>query len=282
MLAGCGVEREARRTRGWCWERGGHGREEGSGRARRGCGARWPDRAKFGPSLCTRRLVRALEQMGRGEPEVARNGRAELSCVCARLEIQRGEAILSHTTRSASASASAHVLLSTTSRPRPSFTTLHDLARLRFPLFLSSARTPPPHPRDDSDPPTRPFQVRPPVVLPSSRSPRVPAQIQTLSHSPDLLYKVSLVRRLPSPFHSSSSTLDMDSWRVAVLGDGGVGKTALAVQACLLRAVLVVRVLTRCPAVYSELLRWYALTSSVPCHFSDRRWRACFPTNRGA
>jgi len=24
----------------------------------------------------------------------------------------------------------------------------------------------------------------------------------------------------------------MDSWRVAVLGDGGVGKTALAVQVC--------------------------------------------------
>lgn len=26
----------------------------------------------------------------------------------------------------------------------------------------------------------------------------------------------------------------MDNWRVAVLGDGGVGKTALAVQVCLL------------------------------------------------
>lgn len=26
--------------------------------------------------------------------------------------------------------------------------------------------------------------------------------------------------------------LDMDNWRVAVLGDGGVGKTALAVQVC--------------------------------------------------
>jgi hypothetical protein len=31
---------------------------------------------------------------------------------------------------------------------------------------------------------------------------------------------------------SYQSNIEMDNWRVAVLGDGGVGKTALAVQVC--------------------------------------------------
>ena len=31
-------------------------------------------------------------------------------------------------------------------------------------------------------------------------------------------------------FHPAHKKLEMDNWRVAVLGDGGVGKTALAVQ----------------------------------------------------
>ena len=32
--------------------------------------------------------------------------------------------------------------------------------------------------------------------------------------------------------NSAINTNNMDHWRVAVLGDGGVGKTALAVQVC--------------------------------------------------
>jgi len=36
---------------------------------------------------------------------------------------------------------------------------------------------------------------------------------------------------MPAPNNSAINTNNMDHWRVAVLGDGGVGKTALAVQA---------------------------------------------------
>jgi len=36
---------------------------------------------------------------------------------------------------------------------------------------------------------------------------------------------------IPAPNNSAINTNNMDHWRVAVLGDGGVGKTALAVQA---------------------------------------------------
>lgn len=38
------------------------------------------------------------------------------------------------------------------------------------------------------------------------------------------------------------NTNNMDHWRVAVLGDGGVGKTALAVQVCLIFILCIDRI----------------------------------------
>jgi predicted ATPase len=47
----------------------------------------------------------------------------------------------------------------------------------------------------------------------------------------------------------------MDSWRVAVLGDGGVGKTALAVQVSPCRHLVPIH--ASCfLLVHSQLFRW--------------------------
>ena len=65
--------------------------------------------------------------------------------------------------------------------------------------------------------------------------------LSTNIHGPSSLSSTSIHIHIPfhatflcplRVFHPAHKELEMDSWRVVVLGDGGVGKTALAVQVC--------------------------------------------------
>jgi hypothetical protein len=59
---------------------------------------------------------------------------------------------------------------------------------------------------------------------------------------------------LQQPAHPRAT--EMDHWRVAVLGDGGVGKTALAVQVSLHIIPSSTHADLLFVLVYSELFRW--------------------------
>lgn len=77
---------------------------------------------------------------------------------------------------------------------------------------------------------------------------------------------------LANPHNENININNMDRWRVAVLGDGGVGKTALAVQVSRLAPSSLPNSLT--PAsVHSELFRWYV----KPLCLSEQVLIVCLP-----
>jgi hypothetical protein len=113
----------------------------------------------------------------------------------------------------------------------PFFTTIHDLHDL---LFLSSVC-------QSSLKVSLYTHLLPTFnsLSPSSRYsyPLYSICVRNLSSSTRHFFTPSLdhlrgivLRLLPPHYYPLSIILAMDSWRVAVLGDGGVGKTALAVQ----------------------------------------------------
>jgi hypothetical protein len=69
---------------------------------------------------------------------------------------------------------------------------------------------------------------------------------------------------LANPNHEGVNTGNMDRWRVAVLGDGGVGKTALAVQVCFFAPFYLFY--SSSALVHLELLRRYVML--YPCTLS--------------
>ena len=164
---------------------------------------------------------------------------AALGLVCFRIEIRKGARLFYHT---------AHLLLtspasSSTTRLAPKAIFYdHPRTCTTFPFavlllfcchpFLSLECSP--YPPLRSILPDRPFLS---CVTPSghpSCAPRSPSLAR--SKRPVLPFVPSrgehparAVRRV-TPLLTVAPGAEMDSWRVAVLGDGGVGKTALAVQ----------------------------------------------------